>query len=282
MPSDYQEKVWLKHNPFIFFHIVFFVLMSAFWAFINAQGLVDTNLNYLFGLLLAVMPFLGFLVGLKVAKQWGGFKSQIGKSITFVSVGLLCWSLGTVIFAYYNLVGGIEVPYPSFADVLYVLIYLFYFLGTIYFLKLIAIPTSYKTIKGKLFLTATPVLIAIISFQYLIGGELQLGSMNAEALLDIFYPLGDSVLLSVTILAIILSLKYLGGRYRIPLYVLFVGFVFEYLADFSFSITTSNETFFVASWVDLLFLISTFTVGASLAMFKFHPSSINRSKNGAR
>src|SRR4051812_45188649 len=64
-----------------------------------------------------------------VARKWGGYKSVIGKSLIFISLGLLSQWFGLQIWTYYNLILKIEVPYPSFADIGYFALIPFYTLG---------------------------------------------------------------------------------------------------------------------------------------------------------
>ena len=53
-----------------------------------------------------------------------------------------------------------------------------------------------------------------------------------------------------------LSLKYLGGRFRTPVFVTLLGFVIMFLADFSFSYTTTVGTYYNGNTADLLFALA--------------------------
>ena len=100
--------------------------------------------------------------------------------------------------------------------------------------------------------------MSIVSYYLLItvarGGELDLSSGIVKVFFDLAYPIGDVVILSFALLIYGLSFKYLGGRYRYAILMLVTGFVLNYFADFAFSWTTTTETFYVAGWVDLLFM----------------------------
>ena len=50
---NYRVLLWSQ--------VGFFSMLLFFWLLIWEKGLVDTRYNYLFGLLLGVMPLLGFL-----------------------------------------------------------------------------------------------------------------------------------------------------------------------------------------------------------------------------
>src|SRR5690349_17534933 len=66
---------------------------------------------------MTALPIIGGLVGLYRSSEWGGVKSALGKSIFSISLGLIFWGIGMVIWNYYLFAGIEEVPYPSWADV---------------------------------------------------------------------------------------------------------------------------------------------------------------------
>jgi hypothetical protein len=71
----------------------------------------------------------------------------------------------------------------------------------------------------------------------------------------------------MTILIVLLSYRYLGGTYMLPVYILLAGISTEFIADFGFSVTTTKETYFVGSWVDMLFMTGIYLVSVSLVLF---------------
>jgi hypothetical protein len=268
----------VTYKFFLIVQLVLFSLMLLLWFVIQNAGLVDTNLNYIFGFFLAFVPLSGFFAGLFVSKQWGYWSSKVGRSILLIALGLFFWSLGTFIFAYYNLIGHVEVPYPSTADFAYVSLYLFYILGALNLMRATGASASLKSWRGKLVIITIPLLVFVTTYNWMMGGAFDLSEgLSWVFLMDIFYPLGDVLMLSLIISIMFLSAKYLGGVYRLSIYLLFSGFVAEFIADFGFTVTTYNETFYVASWVDLVFLVSTTLV--SLALITFSPERLKLRRN---
>src|SRR3990167_8618143 len=107
-----------------------------------------------------------------------------------------------------------------------------------------------------------PLLAAVASyyFLYVIARE---SSFVVEGgllkiFLDFYYPLGDWVILTVSFLVFGLSLKYLGGRFRWPVFITLLGFITMFLADFSFSYTTTVGTYYNGNFADLLFAVAMF------------------------
>lgn len=244
--------------------------LAAWWMWINVSGLVDTMSNYLYGAAIGVLPVAGGLVGLKRSRTWGGWGSAMGKATCLLGAGLITWGAGTLIFAYYNIFGGVEVPYPSLADAAYIVSWPLWTAGVLQMAHATGARFSLRKMEGKLLLVLVPLLIAALSYYLLIvvarGGSLDFAQEFSKVFFDLAYPIGDIVILTVAALVYGLSWKYLGGRYKVPVLVVLGGFVLNYASDFSFSLTTTLETFYVANWVDLLFTstMAVLSIGVAL------------------
>ncbi|MDD5357139.1 MAG: hypothetical protein PHS53_03280 [Candidatus Pacebacteria bacterium] len=248
--------------------------MLLWWLTIFNRGIIDTTENYLFGGAIGVLTVIGGIVGLIKAKRWGGFRSSTGKSVIFLSTGLLTWAIGTLIFAYYNLFLDIAVPYPSLADVAYIVSWPLWTIGILYLSPAIGLKYQLKKMSGKVFLLIIPLVTIFLSYYLLFvigrGGVIDLSGGSLKLFFDLAYPIGDIVILSITALVYSLSFNYLGGFFKFPIIVIMLGFVLNYLADFSFSYTTTQETFDVANWNDLLFTTAMFVLSVGLSLFDPH------------
>lgn len=246
-----------------------FVVALAWWAYIFLTGAKDTIQNYLYGVLLGVVPLLGGIFGLSISRGWGYFSSALGKATFLLSLGLITWGLGTFIFAYYNLAGIAEVPYPSWADAYYILSWPLWGAGMIFLSSASGAKFGLRKTGGKALLLVIPVVVILASYYLLVvvarGGQVTAGEDALKTFFDLAYPVGDVVILTLATLVYGLSYDYFGGRYKYAIYALLAGFVANYFADFAFSYTTTLETFFVASWVDGLFTIALFLLSLGLA-----------------
>jgi len=201
--------------------------------------------------------FLAVIIGYEKIKSFT-FKSAIGKSIIFISLGLLSWGIGALIWFYYNAILKTEVPYPSLADI--------GFLGTIplaayglfLLLKNIKIEFDIKTI---LKLVLIPIIVFIFTYWLFINTKLAEDVSALEKILNVTYPMGDVVFLSFTF--VILTLIK-GGKLFKPFGIICLGFIIEAIADFSFSWTTAIETYYSGNWVDMLFVLAFFTLGLGI------------------
>ena len=128
-----------------------------------------------------------------------------------------------------------------------------------------------KKISGKFFLFIVPVVIILLSYYLLFivarGGLIDTSSGSLKLFFDLAYPIGDIVILTIALLVYGLSSRYLGGIFKTPILIIICGFIANYIADFSFSFTTTNGTFFVASWVDLVFLTTMFILSFGVSLF---------------
>ncbi len=239
----------------------FYLFVVAYWAVVFFGGFKDTQLSYIYQFVFGLIPLFGGIWGLLTAKKWGGLASKLGRSLFFISCGLISWGLGQMVWSYYANFGIATIPYPSFADLGYILAVPFWLFGMVNLSKTTGTRFGLKKTGSKYMVILLSLAIAMMSYFLLIvvarGGalfpEIETSLTFAKLILDIGYPMGDVLILTLSLLVFGLSAGYLGGRYKYPIYALLFGFVVMYFADFSFSYTTNAETYFNGHWVDLLF-----------------------------
>ncbi|MBI2610417.1 hypothetical protein HYW60_00560 [Candidatus Kaiserbacteria bacterium] len=236
-------------------------------------GLRGTLWSDLYGVLfLGFIPVFGGIHGITLAKAWGGFQSAVGRGIMLLSLGLISWGIGTYIFSgVYNFILSVEVPYPSLADVGYILALPLWAAAMIQLSRATGAKYGLRKGSGKIALLAIPTVVILISYYLLVvvarGGAIP---TSDEGLLKLFfdlaYPIGDVVILTLATLVYGLSYSYFGGMYKKAIYTILFGFVLMYVADFSFSYTTTLETWYPGDWVDLLFTTAVLTLALGVAM----------------
>lgn len=253
--------------------IVDYLLAIGVVVMLTLSQQTSTLTNNLYGVLfLGFIPLLGGIHGLLIARRWGSFKSAVGRAIVFFSLGLISWGLGTYIFSgVYNFLLQVEVPYPSIADFGYILSIPLWVYGMVQLSRAMGATYGLRSSKGKIFLLIIPLIIIGASYYLLVSvardGVISSSFAEAQKLFfDLAYPIGDIIILTLVTLVYGLSYKFFGGAYKKAVYGILFGFVLMYLADFSFSYTTTTETFFPGNWVDLLFTTAMFalSIGVSL------------------
>src|SRR3989344_3641849 len=98
------------------------------------------------------------------SKSWGFLKTNIGKALFFTSAGLVSWTSANPFWVYYNFWLKVDVPYPSFADIGYLLAGICWIVGIIYFSKATGAKISLRQMRNKLFLLIIPIIIIFSSY----------------------------------------------------------------------------------------------------------------------
>ncbi|MEK7105448.1 MAG: hypothetical protein AAB865_02075 [Patescibacteria group bacterium] len=239
------------------FFVFWYGFMVIWWVALHMLALTDTTANYLYGGVFGLIPVIGGLVGLRRAKQWGLFRSAMGKACLFLSLGLITWGIGNQIWAYFNLTQAIEVPYPSTADIAYIVSWPLWALGVISLSRATGARVSLRKMQGKIQLLVIPILIAALSYYVLVvvarQGVLVASDSTLKAFFDVAYPVGDIVILTLAALVFGLSYKHLGGRFRAPVLCILFGFFLNYVGDATFVWTVTKGTFTTGNWVDLIY-----------------------------
>jgi len=279
MPSGSHSR-----KTFIIFLALLYIFFIGWFVKLWINGQTE-DIENLWTNFYGIIPILGGVYGLAVARHWGGLKSAVGRATIFLSLGLITWGIGIAIWIFYNLVLNVEVPYPSWADAAFIVSWPLWGIGSIYLSRATGAKFGLKNKGGKVILLIVPVIIIALSYYFLVsvarGGTLV--DFSSESFLKIFfdlaYPIGDVVILTLATLIYGLSYKYFGGKYRYAIYLILLAFVFNYLADFTFSYTTTVETYYNGSLADVLFTTTMFIFSLGIALLDIRSSQAINSKN---
>ncbi len=221
--------------------------------------------------LYGIIPLIGGIYGLQLAWRWGGFKSAVGKAIFFLSLGLITYSIGLAIWLYYNIVLGVAVPYPSLADVVFILSWPLWTIGAVFLSFATGAILGLRNLRRKVFLLIIPIVVAAFSYYFLVvlarHGIVSSYTNAITTFFDLAYPIGDVVILTIVTLLFGLSYKYLGGRYKLAIYIIMVAFVVNYIADFMFAYTTTLGTYYNGSLSDALYVTALTLLAIGIAAF---------------
>lgn len=237
----------------------FYVALLVWWLTVFFSRQTDTPFNLAFAFAYGLIPIFGGVLGLIKAKNWGLFKSRLGKALFFLSLGLVSWGMGEMVWSFYNFVLHVEVPYPSWADFFFILSWPLWGVGVYNLSFATGARFGLRKAQGKFILFILPLLAIAFSYYLFVivarGGSLEL-SKDYKIFFDIAYPVGDVAILTMATLLYGLSFKFLGGRYKSAVLILLLGFVANYFADAGFSYATTLGTHYNGNWVDLLFTLA--------------------------
>ncbi len=244
-----------KESKIVFFY---YILIVIYWAVLYFLGIKEQAVNYYYQVAEGFIPIVGGIWGIMKSRKWGFLKSKVGSAVFYISLGTFSWGVGQMLWSvYYNIILHTEVPYPSLADVGFIMAIPFWALGIIYLSKATGASFSLKRFHGKILLFAIPILAIIGSYFLLIvvarGGIIDFTEGGLKLAFDIAYPLGDLIILTFALVIYGLSFSYLGGKYELSIIMIIAGFILMYFSDFAFSYTTTLETYYNGHWVDIMF-----------------------------
>src|SRR3989344_4157385 len=185
--------------------IIIYLITVIFWLVLTLKtGHSTSRAGYYFQLFLFIVPLVGSFIGFINARLWGGFKSAVGRAITFLSLGTLTWAIGMLIWNYYIFLAKVEVPYPSLADLAFILSWPLWTIGFVQLFKATGAKFALRGNKGKMLFVAIPLVVIAVSYYLLIvigrGGVIDWSGGGLKLFFDLFYPIGDVVILAIALM----------------------------------------------------------------------------------
>jgi hypothetical protein len=252
----------LHINKVSWYIALYYVFIVALWIYFAVTGKANhdgdiTLGGALYQLALGLIPLFGGIFGLTKAKSWGWMKSNVGRAVSYISIGAICWGIGQMFWSlYYNIISNVAIPYPSLADVGYSFSFPFLALGLISLSKATGARLSLKHPFGKILAVLITLVTGVFAYYLLIvvarGGVIDFTEGGLKLFFDLAYPLGDLVIFLFSALIYGLSFTYLGGRYKLPILSILFGLLVLFFGDFTFSYTTTIGTYYNGHWVDLV------------------------------
>jgi hypothetical protein len=251
-------KDLFKHSKVFQLTFFIFILLSAWWTTIYIRGLKDNIENDVFTIVLPIFALIGGITGWNYAQKWGGLKSILGRTIIMFTIGLLAQLLGYVLYNSYIYFLGIEIPYPSFGDVLFLGSVILYIYGAYLLGKVAGIKFTFNNVKSRLLAILIPALVLLLSYYVFLNGYVPDWSNLIVIFLDFGYPIAQAIYVSLALLALLSSRYILGGIMSKPILLLIFALIVQYIADFSFSYQVSRETWYVGGTNDYLYMFANF------------------------
>ncbi|OGK22302.1 hypothetical protein A2866_05310 [Candidatus Roizmanbacteria bacterium RIFCSPHIGHO2_01_FULL_39_8] len=257
----------ILQSKFSYWILFLYIAVLVWWVKLQIQG-AGTEEAYLFNWFYGFIGISGAFYGIRVAlKKWGGWKSVIGKGLILLAIGLLGQWVGLQIWTYYNVIAKVEVPYPSLADIGYFSLIPAYTLAAWMFSHASGAKFSLKTTSGKFYAIIIPLTtlpLAYFLFLKDIGFDL---SNPIKLFLDIGYPLGEIIPVTIGVFTLTLSKKFLGGTMKKRVLFLVGAFFFQFLTEYAFLYAAGAETYVNGGWNDLMYATSYLTMSLGFVYF---------------
>jgi hypothetical protein len=238
----------------LFLPIIFWIISK--WIFSNSDSF---GFNETFGFSIALISIVGAGVSFYRAGQWGGSKSSVGNSLTFLGVGLLMWSLGqSSLMIDQKLYSPLDIY-----DFFFIFIDPMYLLSAFYLAKSVGV---FKKLAQNLYLIIIPITISIINYLIVINFKqtsilqpfsdinLSMKDLNIE----ILYIFGSVFLASLVMTILIFSYEKLGGIFRKSLILIFLGLIAQFIGDNLFDLFPEMSS--IGSLADFFFYLSIFLI----------------------
>jgi hypothetical protein len=183
---------------------------------------------------LCLYTMLVFKKGDPMRKIWG-----------FLSLGLLSWGIGAIIYAAYPFFhGGRATPYPWYCDFGYLGMVPMIVTALIIFKSTVKVPVPLWGI-----FTATAVFLASLALSIWSSlGALEEANLLIEMAIEVAYIIFDPVLLATTVLCASLLA---GGQVAKPWWYGFSGLLLYYLGNVAYDLLESEEAYFTGHWIDV-------------------------------
>lgn len=201
----------------------------------------------------AFYPFVAgvavVMSGFALRKYWGNPGDKFSKIWVGFTFGMVFWFLGELGWAIYALLLNVEVPYPSIADVAWLIGYLPLFAALLLYIR------AFRFAISKKMYTVAELAISIASlaiFTFLVSSILTVAAEDETTTLvvDIAYPALDLVLLSLSILGLLIF-----ARGKIAKAWLFINgaILMNVVGDILFSFTTLQGSYYNGHFLELFF-----------------------------
>ncbi|MBU1104792.1 hypothetical protein L6255_03360 [Candidatus Parcubacteria bacterium] len=258
----------ITKKSFLTISWILFALFSLWWILIQFLNLNETPFNGdLFADLYGILALWGAVVGFIASQNWGGYKSYVGKAVSFFSWGLLFQFLGQLSYTIIYRVSGVENAYPSVGEIFFVLTIPSYIFAVFYLAKSSGITITLKKFSSKVSALFIPTGLVFLSYLLFLKNYSSEGSAGIGLYLDYFYPLAQACFVSLAILTYRLTRKTLGGIMKNKVTFILFSLVFQYFADSMFIYETRAETWLPGGTSDYLFVISYFLMTIGLLRF---------------
>ncbi len=212
----------MKKNLLLAFLAAVFII-TAFFYFRNPTSIAAQSL-------FLVSPLIAVIGGVCAVRAYG-IKNPHGNALAYLTFGIAVWLVGEIIWVVFNILH--ITPYPSIADVFYLLGYPFLLFGIWKEINLGRI--EWDSAKKVMFGFIVLVLICVLIYLG-VYSTYDAGALVTQNIAGISYNIGDFLLVVSSLLVLMLALEYAGGSIYLSWICIFIGAVLFFIADIIYGI----------------------------------------------
>lgn len=247
--------------PVLTVFILLFIVILGWGGWLQTQSVHTTDANYAYNLGYALLYLIGAIAGF-IGARYVTTTTAMGRAFLWLGAAQLSYAAGLIMWAYYNLIAHVAVPYPSAADVFFALFYALLAVGCWHFLSMVAgnIHVQYLfEVLGIFFISS----VVILGFLNTPDGSASLPILTK--IFNIWYPMGDSLLIALSYLVFRAS----RDRFQSGIIVLIMGLLVQVFADIIFSGRSAANLYWNGDVSDILFAVSGFVLSLGILMIFF-------------
>lgn len=249
--------------------IIVLILFILFISLVNFFRIMPFDRS-LFSASIYIGTGLGAFIGFYYAHR---IKTSnfAGKSLLFFGISFFLSFVAYLVWDYYVYFLQVESPYPSAADLFWVISIFSHTIGIFLLLKLYGPKIKRRTILEfiSLFIILSGIIVWYLGWPDLSGSTFSVG------LFDIIYTLDNVIMLSMALIVIRIA----GGKIFKGLLLFIVGLIVFVIGDMMFAVQIANETYVDGGSSDIVLLIGwLINVAAVYYTARSFISSDNRNK----
>lgn len=246
--------------------LVVFLLYAAVYLLLRDEDII-TSFN---DIILVIVSFTAAVLGYSAAKVYG-WSSLEGKIFYVLSTGILFLSLGELSWMFYEVVLGLDVPYPSIAD-------LFWLLGLILvcvslYVKVFSVGVREQLSPSRIIKSAVISFILLLPCVFFVlipilsSPETEFVGGLSEKIVDLAYPLLD-ILAMFGALGIYATHRRgtIGTTWGLIILALLTAYIF----DVAFSYLTWKDLYYTGHIIDLLYFAQYLLFVLAFGIQKIH------------
>lgn len=234
-------------KAFLTISITGFAAIGMF-LWLQFTGRTQTTFNDFVSLISGAVFLISSIICFIYYKKLG---DRGGVSIAILATGFanLLFFAGNAFWGYYNLVEGIEVPYPSLSDVFFILMPICYAVAVGSLLQIYKLSTKFSTIA-----IAGLVFIALVAVVFSTVGKPEVSNELPfwENFFNFAYSLSDAVYVGLGVSLLIVA----GGKIYKGILAWVLGMFLITAADFVFTQRAAAETIWNGDIADQLYTLS--------------------------
>jgi diguanylate cyclase (GGDEF)-like protein len=163
-----------------------------------------------------------------------------------LGAGMLSWAIGELTWAYYEVIAGREVPFPSAADIGYLGMVPLSLLGVA---TLVTVErTAVRAVLDGLIISGSMLYVSVAT---VLGPTFETSAQGWQAwLIGLAYPVGDVVIASV----VFILLSQAGRARRTPLVLVGVGLLSLAVADSGFAYLIQHDSYHSGHLIDVAWI----------------------------